>query len=143
MENKKIALERYELQQMQATKKATRHFYILIIMNIVLAIPTIFEPGALLRGICNTVAALVLSALVFFGVKFADKVWVVLGAAQLLYYFLHIGFYLNPDYSMLWFLLMCARCAFCLYSGWAFLLSYDVQDVVRERRKKLFNKNEK
>ena len=136
MDDKKIALERYELQQKQATEKATRHFYFLIVMNILLAIPTLFEPGELIRGICTTVIAVILSALVFFGAKFADKVWVILGAAQLVYYFFNLGTYLSADYSMGWFMLMCARCAFCLYSGWAFLLSYDVQDVVREHSKK-------
>ncbi len=139
MDNKKIAIERYELQQQQAIKKATRHFYFLIFMNILLAVPTIFEPGALPRGICNTVIGVTLSALVFFGIRFADNIWVILSAVQLFYYFFHLGTYLSPNYPMIWFLLICARCAFCLYSGWAFLLSYDIQDVVRERQKMFYN----
>ena len=143
MENKKIAMERYELQQQKATEKATRRFYFLIIMNILLAIPTLFEPGSLICGIYTSVIAFILSALVFWGVRFADKVWVILCGVQLVAYFFNLSTVLSPDYSMLWFLLMCARCAFCLYSGWAFLLNYDIQDVVRERRKNLLKSQKK
>lgn len=136
MENKKIAMERYELQQQQVTKKATKHFYFLIVANILLAIPTIFEPGYLKVGLCTTAVAVILSALVFLGVKYVEKIWVILAAVQLGYYFLKLGVYLDTEYPMKWFLLMCARCLFCLYSGWAFLLSYDIMDIVRERGKK-------
>ena len=143
MDDKKIAMERYELQQLETTKKATIHFYALIILNILLAVPTLFEPGELTRGICTLAISTVLSVLVFCGIKYASFVWVFLGAVQLGFYFLKLGVYLGTDYPMTWFLLMCARCAFCLYSGWAFVLSYDVQDIVRERGKKLFKKSEK
>lgn len=141
--DKKIALDRYEMHQKEITRKATTHFYIILILNIVLAIPTLFEPDAGLRGIITLSVSVLLSVLVFCGVKFSEKIWVVLDGAQLIYYFFKLGVYLGVAYPMTWFLFMCARCVFCLYSGWAFLISYDINDVVREHGKKLFKKSEK
>ncbi len=140
MDEKKIAIDRYELHQLAVTKKSKRHFYILLILNILLAIPTVFEPGYMLRGIITLVVSFMLSALLFLGVKHISKVWVVLAAVQMVYYFFNLGIVLGTEYPMGWFFLMCARCAFCLYSGWAFVLNYDIQEVVRERERYFFKK---
>ena len=131
------------MHQKEITRKATVHFYVILLLNILLAIPTIFEPGASVKGIYTLIISSALSVLVFCGVKFSEKIWVVFCGIQLFYYFFNLGVYLGTAYPMSWFLFMCARCAFCLYSGWAFLISYDINDVVREHGKKLFKKNEK
>lgn len=138
MNEKKIAMNRYKLQQQLATKKATRIFYTVIILNIILALPAIFEPGGLIKGVCTLVAAVFLSVSVYIGYKGSTILWVIFAATQMTYYFLTVGLYVSADYPMPWVLYMCARCAFCLYSSWAFLISYDVQDVVKEHHKKLF-----
>ena len=142
MDEKKIAMDRYELHQLEVTKKSKRHFYILLILNILLAIPTVFEPGYMLGGIITLVVSFMLSALLFLGVKHISKVWVALAAVQMVYYFFNLGIVLSTEYPMSWFFLMCARCAFCLYSGWAFVLNYDIQEVVRERERHFFKKYE-
>jgi len=143
MENRKIAMDRYEMHQKQITRKATSHFYFILIFNILLAIPTLFEPDAGLRGIFTLIISSALSVLVFLGIKYCEKIWVIFCGVQLVAYFFRLGIFLGTAYPMSWFLFMCLRCAFCLYSGWAFLISYDINDVVKDHHKKLFKKAEK
>ncbi len=140
MENRKIAMDEYEIRQQNIVKKSTKIFYFVLVMNILIAIPTVFEPGKFNLGLGTLIGSVILSVLLFLGVRGITVIWSVFVTIQLLYYFFHIGFYMNKDYPLSWAILICARSLFCLYSGWALLINYDVQDIVKEHHKKLFGK---
>ncbi|MDP4118899.1 MAG: hypothetical protein Q8873_06895 [Bacillota bacterium] len=134
MENKKLAKEEYEIRQQNITKKAARIYYSVLILNIILAIP----PQLDRRYMFTFIGSVVFSVLVFLGYTWSMYLWVGAAAFQVVYYFFHVGVYVMPNYPMWLFLIMCVRSAFCFYSSWAFLLNYDVQDIVKEHHKKLF-----
>ena len=138
MENRKIAMDAYELRQLNIVKKAKRIFYFCLIVNILLAIPVLFEPGQLVRGVITLSIATVLSLLAFFGVKYIGFIWAFLSIIQLGYYFFHVGVYVSIAYPLSWLLLVCARSVFCMYSTWAIAINYDVQDIILLQRKKFF-----
>ena len=138
MENRKIAMDAYELRQQKLTLKAKKIFYFCIIFNILLAIPVLFEPGQLVRGILTLSVAAVLSLLGFLGVKYVGYLWAAFSIIQLGYYFFHVGVYVSIAYPLSWLLLVCARSVFCIYSTWAIFINYDVQDIIFLQRKKFF-----
>ncbi len=136
MKEKKIAPLSHEAYEEKKTLKAKKHFYIILILNILLALPTIFSPNYFTKGLITVAISVVLSSFMLIGVKYTNVFWVILAFAQLIYYFFNLGIYLSPGYSMLWFLLICARSGFCFYSLWGLLINYDVQEIIRERQRK-------
>ena len=134
--DKKIAPGSYEIYQENQTKKAKTHFYATIILNVVLAVISIFAPENFTIGIITTVIATILSAGLLMGVKYTNVIWSVLCVVQLFYYFFNLATYFDGSYSLLWFLLVCIRSGFCFYCLWAFIISYDIQDIIREKIRK-------
>ena len=134
--DKKIAPGSFELYQENQTKKAKRHFYTIIILNVILALISVFSPANFKIGIITLCVATVLSLCLLFRVKYTNVIWSVLCVVQLFYYFFNLATYFDKSYPLHWFFLICIRSAFCFYCLWAFIINYDIQDIIRQKIKK-------
>ena len=134
--DKKIAPSSFELYQENQAKKAKIHFYSIIILNVFFALVSVFSPGNFTTGIITTFVAAILSLGLLFGIKYTNVLWCILCGVQLFYYFFNLSTYLDKSYPLTWFVIICLRSAFCFYCLWAFIINYDIQDIIRQKIKK-------